>query len=277
MPSQNYLSVRDLQVDLHCHSIEGSPSDAIFTVEQLANFYRNIVGAQYLVLTNHCWKRDPSWLPHTRTAIEYANRRFTDFKIFNGLELNIDEGGFIRTNPDIEDSDFNIASIHQRPFHPEIDVTNRILKALDNPYVDVIGHPGIYYPDFKDGIDWKLVGEKAKQLNKAIELNLYEILGSVEENLAKGETINKCYIFISEIMTALAQSGTLISLGSDLHTNPRVNSLQPFQFKWRRLIEVVKYLNSFGITKQRVVNTMNAIEFSKWTKSHRAHLTRGEL
>ena len=199
------IKPQDIKVDLHCHSIEGSPRDAKYTVDELARFYSKALGFKYMVLTNHCWKKDPSWLAQTAAAVEQVKLNNPDFGIINGLELNIMDTGEIEIPEDIEDSQFNIASIHQRPHAPDKNVTQRLIRALENPYIDVIGHPGIYYEDYQDGIDWYLLAEIAKQLEKAIEITIYELLPTLDDPSYLGRSAEAVYILKPNILRAFAE------------------------------------------------------------------------
>ncbi len=74
--------------------------------------------------------------------IDQLNQEYPDFKIFKGIEADILPSGDLDYDPEtLAQFDFVIGSIHTQFRLGEVEMTERILKAMDNPYFTMLGHP----------------------------------------------------------------------------------------------------------------------------------------
>jgi len=259
------ISVRSIRSDLHCHSVEGSPVDAVYTVTELARFYHDVLGVEFLGITNHYYGEDR--LSAVQGGIDQAHELYPDLAFLNGLELDINLDGTIDIPENIEKSQLNIGSIHGKP---NTDISDRILTALNNPYIDIVGHPGRYTKDLF-GIDWDGICAEAATLDKALEINISELLNPDIEGASVERSADRVYLMKDEILCNLAKHKTKISIGTDLHQDQRVAGADTLGMEWRKMIEVLEKLQSYGITKDQVVNTLNYDELINWVNSHRKH------
>lgn len=129
---------------LHAHT---TYSDGANTLEEMAEACR-AMGMQYLGVSDHSqsvvYARGLSIDALRRQAdeIRALNTRYTDFRIFHGTECDILAGGHL-DYPDevLAELDFVIVSVHQKLNMTEKEATERIIRALQNPHVSILGHP----------------------------------------------------------------------------------------------------------------------------------------
>ncbi len=139
------LEDSDLRGILHCHSTWSDGKDSIARMADAARAR----GMAYLGLTDH--SRSATYargLTIARVAQQHAeidawNAKAKDgFRILKGIECDILADGTL-DYPDqvLASFDFVIASVHSRFQLPEKEQTARIVRALRNPWVDLLGHP----------------------------------------------------------------------------------------------------------------------------------------
>jgi DNA polymerase (family 10) len=107
-------------------------------------------------------------------AIEALQGRFPDIAILKGIEADILPDGTM-DYPDavLARFDFVIGSVHSRFNLPEPEQTARVVRALANPYVTMLGHPSGRLLLSRDGysLDMKQVIEAVRAHGKVIEIN----------------------------------------------------------------------------------------------------------
>jgi DNA polymerase (family 10) len=97
-------------------------------------------------------------------------------RLLHGVELNIGGDGSLDYPDDVlAGFDICVASIHSEFKLPKADQTKRLIKAIENPYVHVIGHPSGRRLDRRDGIDFDVgaVAKAAVKHNVALEVNAH--------------------------------------------------------------------------------------------------------
>jgi DNA polymerase (family X) len=170
------LERSDLQGLLHCHT---PYSDGSNTVEQLALACRD-AGYRYVGITDHSQAAAyagglrPDDLERQAGEIDAVNQRLEGIRVLKGVEADILQDGRI----DFEDAvlarlDFVIASVHTRFNMGEREMTARMLAAMDNPHLTIIGHPTGRLLLSRDpyGLDLDAVIEKAAATGVALEIN----------------------------------------------------------------------------------------------------------
>jgi DNA polymerase (family X) len=134
----------DIRGDLHAHS---PSSDGRSTIEEMAAAAKKL-GYAYLAITDHSpssiiangLKADR--LMRQVEKIRQLNRTLKNFTLLAGSEVDIQSDGELDYPDDIlAELDFVIASVHSGLKGAKEKNTARILKAMDNPYVNAIGHP----------------------------------------------------------------------------------------------------------------------------------------
>ncbi|MBI4420289.1 MAG: histidinol-phosphatase, partial [Gemmatimonadetes bacterium] len=134
----------DLTGFLHCHT---NYSDGTSTVAEWAEGCR-AAGYRYVGLTDHSKSavyagglREED-IPRLHAEVDEANRRLADFRILKGVEADILQDGTLDYTPEVRAGfDFIIASVHSRYGMDEAAMTQRVLKAMDDPHTAILGHP----------------------------------------------------------------------------------------------------------------------------------------
>ena len=172
------IELSDLKGILHNHS---TYSDGLNTLEEMA-IYAKQLGYEYLGMCDHSksasyaggLKVEDIILQHN--DIDKLNKQLFPFKIFKGIESDILGNGDLDYEEDVLKSfDFIVASIHSNLKMDEEKATQRLLKAIENPYTTILGHPTgrllLGRPGYP--IDHKKIIDACAANNVVIELNAH--------------------------------------------------------------------------------------------------------
>ena len=171
------VELKDIKGDFHMHS---NWSDGLNPLEEMVEACYQL-GYEYMVIGDHSQSArvanglDPARYKEQFKLIERLNQYYNPkgFYILRGCEVDILPDGSLDL-PDslLEEFDFVVASIHSR-FNQ--DNTYRILKAMENPFVNLIGHPTGKAYGTRQGypLDMERIIQMAKETNTALELNTY--------------------------------------------------------------------------------------------------------
>src|SRR3989475_242328 len=172
------ISEQDLQGDLHMHTVE---TDGRNTIEEMAEAAK-AKGYKYMAITDHSKnlafanglddKRAVEHIQRIRKAAEIID----GIKIFAGIEVDILADGTLDLSDSVlEQMDIVIASVHSHFNQTPLEMTDRLLKAIDNPNTSLIGHPTGRILLRRDayGFDLDAVLRAAAQKKVAMELNAY--------------------------------------------------------------------------------------------------------
>jgi DNA polymerase (family 10) len=166
----------DIRGFLHCHT---SYSDGSNTVEQLALACQE-AGYDYLGVTDHSQAAayagglQPDDLARQAEEIDRVNERLESFRVLKGIEADILQDGTVDFDERVlERLDFVIASVHSRFNMGSQEMTARMLTAMDNPYLTIIGHPTGRLLLSRDPypIDLDAIMDKAAATGIALEIN----------------------------------------------------------------------------------------------------------
>ncbi|MBN1458713.1 MAG: DNA polymerase/3'-5' exonuclease PolX, partial [Armatimonadetes bacterium] len=143
-PLPTLIEQGDLAGDLHVHS---NWSDGHNTVAEMVRAAQD-AGYSYVALTDHSPSQTVAnglsvkRLKERRAEIEAARDTFPDMTILEGAEVDIKRDGTLDYPDDVLGQlDFVIASVHSGWKMDEAAMTARIIRALENPWVDCLGHP----------------------------------------------------------------------------------------------------------------------------------------
>jgi DNA polymerase (family 10) len=166
----------DILGDLHAHT---DWSDGAGTLEEMAEAAR-AKGYRYLVISDHTQSLGvangltPERLRAQRAEIDALNERWDGFTLLQGCELEIKADGSLDF-PDqvLAELDFVVASVHTSLRQDWAQITARVMNALHNPYVDVIGHPSgrILGQREESAVDLDAVIQTAAETGTALEVN----------------------------------------------------------------------------------------------------------
>ncbi len=164
----------ELRGDLHMHT---NWSDGLNTVEEMVKACIDM-GYEYMAISDHSQSArvanglTPERFKLQREEIERVRKKYGDkIAVLWSVEVDILPDGSLDL-PDelLREFDFVTASIHSR-FNQ--DNTERILKAMENPYVNLIGHPFGRQYGYREGypLDFDRVLDKALETGTALEIN----------------------------------------------------------------------------------------------------------
>jgi DNA polymerase (family 10) len=129
------VELRDVRGDLHTHSHWSA--DGKSTLEQMLEGAA-ARGYEYYAVTDHSHYLRGSRLQEQLEEIEMVRKRFPQLRILAGVEANIRASGEVDVaEEDLAQLDWVVASVHQAP---DSRPTERVLEAMENPYVDCVGH-----------------------------------------------------------------------------------------------------------------------------------------
>jgi DNA polymerase (family 10) len=138
------VTVKDLCGDLHSHTTETDGRDGIDTMAVAARS----AGLSYLAITDHSKALAMANGLDEHRALAHAarvreiNARLDGITLLAGIECDIRPDGQMDLADDcLAQLDLVIASIHSAFNQDEQQMTERVLRAIDNPFVDIIGHP----------------------------------------------------------------------------------------------------------------------------------------
>ncbi len=172
----NLVQLSDIKGDLHMHS---TWSDGAYTIEDMAERARD-KGYSYIAITDHSQYLKvangltPERLREQREEINRLNKKWTDFKIFAGVEMDILPDGTLDYDDQLlAEMDFVIASIHSSFSQDEDTIMKRLETALRSHHVDLIAHPSGRLLGRRNGyaLDHDKLIKLAKETGTALELN----------------------------------------------------------------------------------------------------------
>jgi len=174
----NLIAEKDLLGDVHMHTVE---TDGRCTIEEMAEAAR-ARGYKYMAITDHSKNLafangldDKRALEHIQ-RIRKANEQFDGIQIFAGIEVDIlADGDLDLSDSVLSEMDVVIASVHSQFGQEPAKMTERLVRAISNPNVSVIGHPTGRILLRRDayGFDMEEVLKSAAKHKVAMELNAY--------------------------------------------------------------------------------------------------------
>lgn len=234
------ITLADLHGDVHMHTSETDGSNTIREMAEAAI----LRGRRYIAITDHSKNLAMTNGMDDKRALAHANRvrQVNDemqgrIHIFTGIECDILADGQMDLEDDtLAQLDIVVASVHSKFDLPEPEQTARVLRALDNPFVRILGHPTgrklLRREPYK--IDLEQIFKRAAALGVA-----------VEHNAAPARTD------LSEPNMRLAKSlGCKISINTDAHALDELDHMQHGIIQLRRA----------WLTKDDVINAAPTAE-----------------
>lgn len=171
-----FIQVSDLKGNIHNHS---TWSDGIHSVEQMAQRCLEM-GYQYFGIADHSQTAvyangmDVARVRQQHKEIHNLNQALKPFIIFKGIESDIlDDGSLDYPDDVLMEFDFVVASIHAQ-LNMSIDkATRRLVRAIENPFTTILGHPTGRLLLERQGypIDYKIVIDACAANGVVIEIN----------------------------------------------------------------------------------------------------------
>ena len=173
----NLITYEHLKGSLHNHS---TWSDGVHTLEEMATYCRDELHLEYLGICDHSKSAFyakglvEARVEAQQKEIDELNTKLGPFKIFKGIESDIlNDGSLDYSDEVLKTFDFVVASVHSNLRMDEQKATARIIKAIENPYTTILGHPTGRLLLSRKGyeIDFKKVIDACAANNVVIEIN----------------------------------------------------------------------------------------------------------
>jgi len=250
-----------LRGDCHAHS---DWSDGGSPIEEMALAAVEL-GHEYLVLTDHSPKLTvangltPARLHKQLDHVARLNDALPDgFRILTGIEVDILADGSL----DQEDAllarlDVVVGSVHSALRDESAKMTRRMLAAIANPHLDILGHMTGRKVAASGAGD---KGHRGGRTRPPSDFDLAKVLAACVEH-GKAVEINSRPDRLDppkRMLTVAVEAGCLFSIDTDAHA--------PGQLDWQR--NGCERAALCGVPAERVVNTWDADRLLQWTASH---------
>ncbi len=239
-----------LRGDLHVHT---EASDGGASVREMAEVARDL-GHAYVVITDHSPRLtvanglSPERLLAQLDEVERLNSELAPFRILTGIEVDINEDGSLDQEPELLSRlDVVVGSVHSALRSEARPMTVRMVTALANPNLDVLGHCTGRMVTGKrkrppSDFDADIVFAAAARFDKAIEIN------SRPERLDPPK----------RLLRLAVEAGCRVAIDSDAHA--------PGQLAW--LDHGCERAFLCGIDPTMIVNALGVDALRAWTASH---------
>jgi DNA polymerase (family 10) len=240
------IEVSDVRGDLHVHT---NWSDGKGTIESMAEAAIQL-GYDYLVFCDHSQSLkvanglSPERLKKKIAAVREANDKYGEIQLLCGSEVDILKDGSL----DYEDAllaelDFVVASVHTSFNIGERAMTERIVRAINNPFVRTIGHPTGRLLNRRDPyeVDVSRLIQEAAATSTALELNSY---------------VDRLDLSVPYVREA-TNAGVLITIDTDAHDETALSFAKFGVSQARRA----------WVEKGSVINCLPWGEFEEYLKS----------
>ena len=239
-----------LRGDLHVHS---NWSDGSAPIEEMMLAARDL-GHEYCALTDHSPRlKIANGLPHDRLreqldVIDEIRETVAPLRILTGIEVDILEDGSLDQEPELLDRlDVVVASVHSKLAMDAPAMTRRMIKAVENPHTDVLGHctgrlvTGGRGMRPESAFDAEAVFTACRDAGTAVEIN------------SRPERRDPP----TRLLTLAMDIGCVFSIDTDSHAPGQLDFLG---YGAQRALDA-------GLAADRIVNTWDADTLLEWTRS----------
>lgn len=234
------ITLDDIQSDLHMHTVW---SDGKATVREMAEAAR-ARGRKFIVITDHSVGATiANGLSVERLLAQQEEVRRVDaemggsIRVFHGTEMEIKADGSLDFPDEIlAQLDFVIASLHVSLRQPREQITARLLNAIKNPHIDLIGHPrGQLIPDREPAdLDMDAVLAAARESGIALEINANPARLDLEAQYAR----------------RAVSMGIPLAIDTDAHSVPELDLMHyGIRTARRGWVEAASVLNTWPLEK----------------------------
>ncbi|HEX2918161.1 MAG TPA: DNA polymerase/3'-5' exonuclease PolX [Edaphobacter sp.] len=171
------ITLTEIRGDLHMHTVE---TDGGNTIREMAEAALDR-GLKYIAITDHSKNLamtngmdDRRALAHIKRIREIDAEMEGRIRVLAGIEVDIlAEGDLDLSDDTLAQMDIVVASVHSRFDQPPEEITNRILRAMENPYVRILGHPTGRKVLKRDpyAVNVEAIVKRAAELGIAVEHN----------------------------------------------------------------------------------------------------------
>jgi DNA polymerase (family 10) len=233
----------DIKGDLHMHTTDSDGANSLEEMVQAAH----MLNYEYIAITDHnpSVKINGSFdvlsvLHSKKTQIEQINSSQTSLRVLFGYEVDVLKSGELALpNSMLKQLDFAIASIHSNFDMPRNEITKRLISAIRNPYIKILGHPSgrLLTKRAPMDLDWEVIFEEVKKEGKILEINAHPSRLDLADDLVYEATRHKIPLIIN----------------TDAHATSELNNMH----------YGVDVARRGWCTKEHIINTKNLNDFLK--------------
>lgn len=241
------IEFSDLKGVLHNHS---TWSDGIHSLKEMAFYCKDVLKLEYLGISDHSKTAvyasglSIESVLRQHEEIDSLNKELAPFKIFKGIESDILSDGSLDYPDDIlAKFDFVVASIHSAMKMDEEKATERLIKAIENPYTTILGHPTGRLLLSRAGypINYQKIIDACAENNVAIEINANPLRLDLDWRWHQ----------------YALEKGVLLAINPDAHRNEGFMDMQYGVYVGRK----------GGLSKEKCLNSFNLVEISAYFKN----------
>jgi DNA polymerase (family 10) len=242
------VQTADIRGDLHSHS---TWSDGSVSIRQMAQAMRER-GYKYFAVTDHSQALamtnglNAARLREQAKEIAEVQQEFPDLKILRGIECDILRDGRLDLDDDIlHELDIVVASVHSAFNLEESAQTERMVRAISHPAVDILAHPTGRILGGRPGyqVNVGALIEAARETHTAIEINASERLD------------------LNDVNARMARdAGVLLSIDSDAHSTRMLPNIELGVLTARRA----------WCSRSHILNAMPLEELMAWLQRPQA-------
>lgn len=242
------IRFEDIKGTLHNHT---TYSDGLNSLREMAEHAR-LRGYEYLAVCDHSRSAGyANGLSEERVLVQFAeidqlNKELAPFRIFKGIESDIlSDGSLDYSDAFLSGFDLVVASIHSNLKMTEEKAMQRLIRAIENPYTRILGHPTGRLLLVRQGypIDHKYIIDACAANDVVIELN------------ANPYRLDLDWRWIPYAM----EKGVKIAINPDAHEKEGYDDMY-----FGALVAA-----KGGLTKEMTLNTLGLGEFETWLKTPR--------
>ena len=243
------IELKDIKGELHCHTIA---SDGKNTIEEMAQAAQEI-GYEYVAITDHSATHgfgndvSPDELRRQIERVREVNARLEGIEVLAGSEVNILPDGDLDYEDELlEELDWVVASVHTAFGMGQAAMTKRMVRAIEHPLVDAIGHPTGRMIEKREpyAVDLGAVGDAAARTGTLLEINANPDRRDLSDVHARNAV----------------RAGVTIVIDSDAHKTETLANM-----RWG-----IATAKRAWLTKKDVANTKSWHELERTRKRNRA-------
>ncbi len=247
------IKLSDMKGDLQMHTTWSDGATDVLTMARAAI----ALGYNYILITDHTAGLGvvngltPERIAQQRKDIDKANAQLkkekVKFRVLQGAEVEVKSDGSLDLPDDVlAGLDLVQASVHTSLTQPREKITERAIKAMQNPHIDILGHPSGRLINEREGADydWEALFRAALDNNVAVEIN------------ASPERLD-----LNDVHARRAfELGCRISISTDAHNPHMLNNM----------VLGVTVARRAWITPDSVINTWPLAKLTQWAQQKRS-------
>ncbi|MAE61129.1 MAG: DNA polymerase III [Planctomycetaceae bacterium] len=242
------VRTKDIKSELHAHT---TASDGLMSIDQLAEVasrhgFHTIAVTDHSSLTGVAHGLDAKRLAKHAKAVRKANEQTDGITILAGAEVDILADGSLDYPDDVlAELDIVVASPHVALTLDPAKSTTRLIRAVENPYVHILGHPTGRAMRMREGMspDIHQLVEAAARTGTALEINANQVRLDLRDTHAR----------------AAIEAGAMLAINTDAH---RINDFDNLRFG-------VMTARRAWAEPKHVVNCLTPAKLTKWLAAKR--------